>query len=96
MVIPEGARGKSLRRVIAEDHPSLIEENRRLHGFIVEGVPVECRAERGSFRGDAVRLMVPEGRLIVGLSTVIGNGCSRHVLAMNEKTNPDLTVPGLA
>jgi len=57
--IPEDAREDALRRVVAQDRPSLIEENRRLHRFMVEGVPVEYRAEDGTIRGDAVRLVDP-------------------------------------
>ena len=45
--IPDDAREDALRRVIASDRPSLIEENRRLHRFLVEGVPVEYRADDG-------------------------------------------------
>ena len=46
--IPEDAREDALRRLIANDRPSLIEENRRLHRAMVEGVPVEYRAEVGA------------------------------------------------
>jgi type I restriction enzyme, R subunit len=43
---------------------SLIEENRRLHRALVEGVPVEFRLPRmARSAGDAVRLMDPEDRL---------------------------------
>ena len=61
--IPEDAREDALRRVVASDRPSLIDENRRLHRFMIEGVPVEYRAEDGTIRGDAVRLVDPEDAL---------------------------------
>ncbi|WP_149141985.1 type I restriction endonuclease [Gemmobacter caeruleus] len=61
--IPEEAREDAVRRVIASDRPSLIEENRRLHRAMVEGVPVEYRAADGTIRGDAVRLVDPDDRL---------------------------------
>ncbi len=80
--IPEDAREDALRRVVASDRPSLIEENRRLHRAMVEGVPVEYRAEDGSLRGDAVRLVDPEDRLndwlAIAQFTVIENGNNRR------------------
>lgn len=80
--IPEEAREDALRRVIAAERPSLIEENRRLHRFMVEGVPVEYRAEDGSIRGDAVRLIDPEDGLndwlAIAQFTVIEAGHNRR------------------
>jgi|CXWL01.1.fsa_nt_gi type I restriction enzyme R subunit len=55
--IPLEARGDALRKVLAVERPSLIEENRRLHRLIVEGVDVEFYAEDGTIRGDKVRLI---------------------------------------
>jgi len=37
--------------------PSFIEENRRLHRYLVEGVPIEVAREDGSMGGDAARLI---------------------------------------
>ncbi len=80
--IPEEAREDALRRVVAIDRPSLTEENRRLHRFLVEGVPVEYRAADGSIRGDAVRLLDPEDGLndwlAIAQFTVIENGNNRR------------------
>src|SRR5690606_9785900 len=80
--IPEDAREDALRRVLASDRPSLIEENRRLHRFGVEGVPVEYRAEDGTIRGDVVRLVDPEDGLndwlAIAQFTVIENGNNRR------------------
>ena len=80
--IPEDAREDAVRRVIASDRPSLIEENRRLHRFMVEGVPVEYRAPDGTIRGDAVRLLDPEDAqndwLAMAQFTVIENGHNRR------------------
>src|ERR1700675_992783 len=39
--IPLEARGDALRKVLATERPSLVEENRRLHKLMVEGVDVE-------------------------------------------------------
>ncbi len=45
---PEDAREDAMRWLVAPGRPSLIEENRRLHRALVEGVPVEFRAEDGT------------------------------------------------
>ncbi|MCC5983612.1 MAG: type I restriction endonuclease subunit R [Rhodobacteraceae bacterium] len=80
--IPEDAREDALRRVVASERPALIEENRRLHRALVEGVPVEYRAEDGTIRGEAVRLLDPEDRLndwlAIAQFTVTENGHKRR------------------
>ena len=55
--IPADARADAIRKVMAVELPSLVEENRRLRTLIVEGVPVEYRGSDGSIRGDRVRLV---------------------------------------
>ena len=55
--IPEEARGDALRKILATEHPSLTEENRRLHSLMVEGVDVEFFSDDGTIRGDKVRLI---------------------------------------
>ena len=55
--IPLEARGDALRKVLATEKPSLVEENRRLHKLMVEGVDVEFYGEDGTIRGDKVRLI---------------------------------------
>jgi type I restriction enzyme R subunit len=80
--IPEDAREDALRKMLAVERPSLIEENRRVHRAMVEGVPVEYRAEDGTIRGDAVRLIDPEDRLndwlAIAQFTVIESGNNRR------------------
>ncbi len=80
--IPEDARDDALRRLLSNARPSLIEENRRLHRAMVEGVPVEYRADDGTIRGDAVRLVDPDDKqndwLAVTQFTVIENGNNRR------------------
>ena len=46
-----------LRKVRQAETPSLTEENRRLHRYLVEGVPVEVAREDGSIGGDTARLI---------------------------------------
>ena len=80
--IPEDAREDALRRLISTGHPSLIEENRRLHRAMVEGMPVEYRAEDGTIRGDAVRLVDAGDQqndwLAITQFTVTENGHNRR------------------
>ena len=80
--IPEDAREDALRQVLASASPSLIEENRRLHRAMVEGVPVDYRAEDGTIRGDAVLLVdhqdMQNDWLAIPQFTVIENGHNRR------------------
>ena len=46
-----------LRKVRQTEKPSLIEENRRLHQYLLEGVPVEVQREDGGIGGDSARLI---------------------------------------
>src|SRR3954447_263591 len=55
--IPAEARGDALRKVLATERPSLVEENRRLHKLLVDGVDVEFYSADGTIRGDKVRLI---------------------------------------
>ena len=55
--IPSEARGDALRKILATEHPSLTEENRRLHRLMVDGVDVEFFSDDGTIRGDKVRLI---------------------------------------
>ncbi|WP_042703172.1 type I restriction endonuclease subunit R [Azospirillum sp. B506] len=55
--IPEEARAEALRVLRRVEYPGLIEENRRLHRMLVEGVPVEFYGDDGVLKGDHVRLI---------------------------------------
>jgi type I restriction enzyme R subunit len=55
--IPAEARGDALRKILATEHPSLTEENRRLHKLMVEGVDVEFFGDDDTIRGDKVLLI---------------------------------------
>lgn len=81
--IPREAREDAIRKIISAEKPSLIEENRRLHQALLEGVKVELRAEDGTIRGDSVRLVDfddPEANdwLALNQFTVIENGIKRR------------------
>ena len=81
--IPAEARGDALRKVLATEKPSLVEENRRLHKLMVEGVDVEFYSEDGTIRGDKVRLidfenMAANDWLATGQFTVIEGSINRR------------------
>jgi type I restriction enzyme, R subunit len=81
--IPTEARGDALRKVLSVEKPSLIEENRRLHRLMVEGVDVEFYSEDGTIRGDKVRLidfdeLSANDWLASGQFTVVEGGANRR------------------
>ncbi len=43
--IPAGARDEAIRRVLRTESPNLLENNRRFHKMLVDGVDVEYQAE---------------------------------------------------
>ena len=54
--VPPEARQDAVRRVMQSELPSLLEENRRLHKLMTEGVDVEFHAEDGTLAADKVAL----------------------------------------
>ncbi len=101
--LPDEALEEVQRKLRQAESPSLIEENRRLHRYLVEGAPVELAREDGSIGGDAVRLLdfaniEANDWLAVNQFTVIEGQNSRRVdivlfvnglpLAVIELKNP--------
>jgi type I restriction enzyme R subunit len=81
--IPAEACSDALRKVLATEKPSLVEENRRLHKLMVEGVDVEFFSEDGTIRGDKVRLidfddLAANDWLATGQFTVIEGSVNRR------------------
>jgi type I restriction enzyme R subunit len=81
--IPAEARNDAYKKIIATDRPNLIEENRRLHQALVEGIDVEFYAEDGTIRGDkvyAIDFANPENNdwLVLNQFTVIENSYNRR------------------
>jgi type I restriction enzyme R subunit len=75
--------GEVIRKVQQAETPSLVEENRRLHRYLVEGVPVEVAREDGSIGGDTACLIDtrdPDRNdwLVVNQFTVIENKSNRR------------------
>ncbi|PIQ82948.1 MAG: DEAD/DEAH box helicase [Candidatus Omnitrophica bacterium CG11_big_fil_rev_8_21_14_0_20_64_10] len=54
--IPEDAREEAIRKLQRVEHPDLVENNRRFHRFLIDGVPVEYQAE-GRTKHDQVWLV---------------------------------------
>lgn len=55
--IPDEALETAIKQVQISETPSLIEENRRIHQLLVNGVDVEYRRADGTIKGDKVRLI---------------------------------------
>ena len=55
--IPADARAGAIRQVFISETPSLVEENRRIHRLLTEGVDVEFQTGNGEIRGDKVWLI---------------------------------------
>jgi Type I site-specific restriction-modification system, R (restriction) subunit and related helicases len=80
--IPPDARDDAFKKLIATAKPNLIEENRRLHQALVEGVDVEYTID-GTIRGDkvyAIDFANPENNdwLVLNQFTVIENSYNRR------------------
>ena len=74
---------EAMAKLTKTEAPSLVEENRRLHRYLVEGVPVEVRRADGSIGGEQVRLIdldEPDANdwLAVNQFTVIENKAKRR------------------
>jgi type I restriction enzyme R subunit len=76
-------RAEVLAKLTQTATPSLVEENRLLHRYIIEGVPVEVRRSDGSISGEQARLIDfddPDANdwLTVNQYTVIENKVNRR------------------
>jgi type I restriction enzyme R subunit len=76
-------RAEVLAKLTQTVTPSLVEENRRLHRYMIEGVPIEVRRADGSIGGEQVRLIDfvdPDANdwLAVNQYTVIENKANRR------------------
>jgi type I restriction enzyme R subunit len=81
--IAAGTRAEVLTRLLQSETPSLVTENRRLHRYLIEGVPVEVRRPDDSIGGELVRLVDfdnPDANdwLAVNQYTVIENKANRR------------------
>ena len=86
--LPDSARDDALRKILQSETPSLVEENRRIHKLLIEGVTIQFSAADGTIKSDIVRLIdhdQPENNdwMVANQFTVIENGRNRR---------PDLVV----
>jgi type I restriction enzyme R subunit len=77
------AQADVLAKLLQAETPSLVSENRRLHRYMVDGVPIEVRRPDGSVSGELARLIDfddPESNdwLAVNQYTVIENKANRR------------------
>ncbi|MBF2761478.1 MAG: type I restriction endonuclease subunit R [Ectothiorhodospiraceae bacterium AqS1] len=56
-LIPDDVIDEALQALECQEMPSLVEENRRVHRMLVNGIDVEYPAEDGTIRGDKVWLI---------------------------------------
>ncbi|ATB47525.1 type I restriction endonuclease subunit R [Corallococcus macrosporus] len=80
--LPAAALDEAIRKVMVQEHPSLVQENRRNHRLLVDGVEVEYLRD-GRVVGDRVRLIDfenPENNdwLVVSQFTVVDAGHNRR------------------
>jgi type I restriction enzyme R subunit len=80
--LPPEAREDAVRKVIAAERPTLVEENRRLHHLLMDGVKVEFRGADGAIRYETVRLAdhddLENDWLAISQFTVIEGGYNRR------------------
>lgn len=81
--MPLDARQDACRRVMQSELPSMLEENRRIHRLITEGVDVEYYADDGTLTAGKVSLIDferPEKNdwLVVSQFVVIAGQCNRR------------------
>lgn len=55
--VPPEARQDAVQRVLQQELPTLLEENRRIHRLLVDGVEVEFHADDGTLRAGRVQLI---------------------------------------
>ena len=81
--IPEEAREEAVRKLLRQETPSLVANNRRFHAMLRDGVEIEYKRPDGSIAGDRVRLVdyvYPENNdwLAVNQFTVIESQVNRR------------------
>lgn len=81
--LPGDALAEALAKVTRAESPGLVEENRRLHRYLIEGVPVEYRRPDGSISGEQAKLIdfdavEANDWLVVNQLTVVENRTNRR------------------
>ncbi|RVU04049.1 type I restriction endonuclease subunit R [Novosphingobium umbonatum] len=80
---PEAARNEAIRRVLTGELPSMVEENRRIHKLLTDGIDVEFRDDNGKTTATKIWL-IDFGRadandwLAVNQFTVVENRANRR------------------
>ena len=82
-IIPSSVLNDAAHKLKQVEYPGLVEENRRLHRLLVEGVPVEFKDQNGVLTGEYARLIDFDDLdnndwLVVNQFIVIENGVNRR------------------
>jgi type I restriction enzyme, R subunit len=98
--VPAEAQQDAVRKLQQVEFPSLLEENRRIHRLLTEGVAVEYYAEDGTLTAGLVNLIDFErpGRndwLAVQQFVVIGSGSANRAQAWQRRADVVVFVNGL-
>jgi type I restriction enzyme, R subunit len=98
--VPASAHQDAVRKLMQAEFPSLMEENRRMHRLITEGVAVEYYAEDGTLTAGLVSLIdfeQPERNdwLAVRQFVVIGAGKANRAQAWQRRADVVVFVNGL-
>lgn len=80
---PADAQEEGLRKLLRPESPSLVANNRRFHGFLIDGIPVQYRRQDGSTANDRLRVIdfddpAANDWLAVNQFTVIEGGRNRR------------------
>lgn len=81
--LPVAAREEGVRKLLLQESPTLIQQNRRNHAMLVDGVEVEFQGKDGRLLGDRVRVIdfddpANNDWLVVNQFTVIESGHNRR------------------
>jgi type I restriction enzyme R subunit len=81
--VPAGALDEALRKVLRAETQSLVENNRRFHRMLTDGIDVEYRRDDGSIAGDKVWLVdfadpAKNDWLAINQFTVVENKVNRR------------------
>ncbi|WP_336801283.1 type I restriction endonuclease subunit R [Kaistia sp. MMO-174] len=81
--VPEAARSEAIRQLLTSQTPSLVEENRRIHRLLTDGISVEYRAPDGRITSTKVWLIDfaeadANDWLVVNQFTVVEAGQNRR------------------
>jgi type I restriction enzyme R subunit len=81
--LPEAAREDAVRKLLLQESPSLLQQNRRNHRLLVDGVEVEYQGQDGRIIGDRVHLLdfdtpADNDWLVINQFSIVESGHNRR------------------